>query len=134
MDWQCAHCDHRLRVETPDAELTTCVLCGNPELYKKKDFPHWLGMTILIVACLASVVTYAVYAKWWTWGILLGSAMIDGVLYLCVGDAIVCYRCNAHYLGFDAKDSHRPHDLGVAERYRQERIRKEQLGRSRLSG
>jgi DNA-directed RNA polymerase subunit RPC12/RpoP len=128
-DWQCPACDHRLTLEprSVDAGLGACVVCGNPELYKKKDFPHWLGMTILIVACVASIITYGFYEKWLTWAILLGSAAFDGLLYLWVGDAVVCYRCNAHYRGFTSTEAHRPFDLGTAERYRQERLRKELL-------
>ena len=38
-------------------------LCGNGELYKKKDFPHGLGMAILALACLASTLTYWLYSK-----------------------------------------------------------------------
>ena len=101
------------------------MVCGNVELYKKKDFPHWLGMTILVVACLASVWTYFWYEKWLTWAILIGSALIDGALYLAVGDAVVCYRCGAHYKGFTPTDEHRPFELTVGERYRQEQIRAE---------
>ena len=59
-------------------------------------------MTILMVACLASVFTYWLYEKWLTWAILIGSALFDGLLYLWVGDVVVCYRCNAHYRGFQA--------------------------------
>ena len=61
------------------------------------------------------------------WAILLGSALFDGVLYLWVGDVTVCYRCGAHFRGFAASEAQRPHDIGTAERYRQERIRREQL-------
>jgi hypothetical protein len=84
-------------------------------------------MTILVVACLASVLTYGWYEKWLTWAILIGSALFDGILYLCVGDAIVCYRCHAHYRGFPAGAGHQPFELAIGERYRQERIRREQL-------
>ena len=45
-----------------------------------------------------------------------------------VGDAVVCYRCNAHYRGVVPRDAHRPYELVIGERYRQERIRREQLG------
>lgn len=107
--------------------LPSCVVCGNGELYKKKDFPHWLGMTILVGACVASVFTYGWYEKYWTWAILLGSALIDGLLFWSVGDAVVCYRCGAHYRGVTPTDEHKPHELVVAERYRQERLRKEQI-------
>jgi hypothetical protein len=104
-----------------------CAICGNAELYKKKDFPHWLGLTVLSVACLASVVTYYFYLPWWTWAILIGSAAFDGLLYLAVRDVIVCYRCGAHYRGVAPNPAYQPFELGIAERYRQERLRREQL-------
>jgi hypothetical protein len=128
-DWQCGKCDQRLSIPVPDPKLPACVVCGNHELYKKKAFPHWLGMSILIAACVASVFTYGWYEKWATWGILIGSAMFDGLLYLLVGDVIVCYRCQAHYSGIEPTDRHKPHELIVGERYRQEKIRTEQINR-----
>jgi hypothetical protein len=124
-DWQCPTCEHRQHLEAAEPALTHCVVCGNHELYKKKDFPHWLGMTILVVACAASVYTYFWYDKWLTWAILIGSALVDGALYLSVGDAVVCYRCDAHYKGFTPTDEHRPFELTVGERYRQEKLRSE---------
>jgi uncharacterized protein (DUF983 family) len=126
-DWQCPGCENRQHIEAATAALPCCVLCGNHELYKKKDFPHWLGMTILVVACVSSVYTYLWYEKWLTWAILIGSAIIDGGLYLLVGDAVVCYRCDAHYKGFTATGEHKPFELTVGERYRQEKIRREQV-------
>src|SRR5205085_6919413 len=91
-EWQCPACDHRLSAGTADGgALAACVVCGNRDLYKKKDFPHWLGMLILVVACLATLFTYGWYEKWLTWAILLGTAAFDGLLYLAVGDAVVCY-------------------------------------------
>jgi hypothetical protein len=127
-EWQCPACDHRLVVDTPaDRPLETCAVCGNVELYRKKDFPHWLGLTILTVACVASVIPYWLYMQWLTWTILIGSAAFDGILYLLVGDVVVCYRCDAHYRGLPQADGHKPFDLGIAERYRQERLRREHL-------
>lgn len=126
-DWQCPSCDHRLRVGAAEKALPVCVICGNPELYKRKDFPHWLGMTILIVAVVLSTVTYYAYEKWWSWSFLIGSALIDGGLYLLVGDVIVCYRCQAHYRGFTSSDAHKPFEITIGERYRQEKIRQERL-------
>jgi hypothetical protein len=126
--WQCPACDHRLPAETESSgdAVPPCAVCGNAELYKKKDFPHGLGMLILVVACAASVFTYGWYEKWLTWAILIGSALFDGLLYLWVGDAVVCYRCQAHYRGLPAGDV-KPFELGTNERYRQERIRRERL-------
>ena len=131
--WQCPACDHRLSVDQARAAedpLTACVLCGNHELYKKKDFPHGLGLTILTLACLVSFVTYGLYEKWLTWTILIGTALFDGLLYLWVGDAVVCYRCHAHYRGLKATADYPPFELGTGERYRQERLRREQLKRT----
>lgn len=107
--------------------MPTCVVCGNHELYKKKDFPQWLGMTILIGAVILSTFTYLWYEKWWTWGFLVGSALIDGGLYLLVGDVLVCYRCDAQYRGVAANHAHQPFEISIGERYRQERIRRERL-------
>ena len=129
VEWRCPRCDHILQLPAPDPALTTCVVCGTHELYKKKDFPHMLGMAILVGACLASTLTYWWYDKWITWAILIGSAAFDGILYLLVKDAIVCYRCEAHYRGVKATAEHKPFELTIHERYRQERIRREQLQR-----
>lgn len=124
-DWECPACGHRLSLAAADPATAGCAVCGNRELYRKKDFPHWLGLTILTAACVASVITYGLYEKWLTWAILLGSAAFDGLLYLWVGDAVVCYRCNAHHRGLRETDRYLPHDLSVSERYRQERLRRD---------
>lgn len=126
-DWQCPGCEHRMHLEAGDPALPRCELCGTTDLYKKKDFPQWLGMSILVGACIFSVITYWLYEPLWTWVILIGSAVFDGLLYLWVGDALVCYRCNAHYRGFQATDAHQPFEITIGERYRQERLRRAQL-------
>jgi hypothetical protein len=126
-DWQCAACAHTLRIEPQPPTLSACAVCGNHELYKKKDFPHWLGMTILVVGCGAFIILNGLYEKWLAWAVLLGTALLDSVLFLWVGDAVVCYRCQAHYHGFRSAEGHKPFELTIGERYRQERIRQEQL-------
>jgi hypothetical protein len=134
ISWQCPACDHRMEVQPPPAADTApgvCLVCGNHELYKKKDFPHWLGLSILTFACVGFLVTNALYHQWWAWAILIGSALVDGLLYLWVGDAVVCYRCNAHYRGVKPLPEQQPFELIVGERYRQERIRREQLKQPR---
>jgi hypothetical protein len=128
VEWTCPACDHLLRLPaTADAPAHACAVCGNPELYRKKDFPHGLGIGILALACLGSVIPYALHRPGWTWAILIGSAVLDGLLYLCVGDVSVCYRCGAEHRGLPAGVKHPPFELSIAERYRQEKIRREGL-------
>ena len=126
-DWQCPRCDHIVALprEAVTAVAEHCLLCGNHELYRKKDFPHWLGMAILATACFGSVIPYALHRPVWTWAILIGSAVIDGGLYLLVGDVSVCYRCATEYRQLPAGVVHPPYELEIGERYRQERIRRE---------
>jgi hypothetical protein len=123
-EWRCPRCDHLLALPADaDPALPACIVCGNRELYKKKDFPHGLGMAILVLACLASTFTYARSDRVATWAILIGSALFDGLLYLWVKDVIVCYRCQAHFRGVPPGPEHRPFELTIGERYRQERMR-----------
>ena len=124
-EWQCAGCGYRLVLEPPTPDLPTCAICGNHEFYKKKDFPHRLGMAILIGACVLSVITHLLYLQMWTWTILIGSAAFDGLLYLWVGDAIVCYRCNANFRNVKTAKSFPPFEIVIGERYRQDRMRRE---------
>jgi hypothetical protein len=123
----CSGCDHRLDLEPPPVSPLVCVICGNHELYKKKNFPHWLGLAILAVACFGFLALMYRFEVMWAWVILLGSAAFDGLLYLWVGDVIVCYRCGAHYYGARPGPEHKPFELVVGERYRQERLRREQF-------
>jgi ribosomal protein L37AE/L43A len=128
-EWPCSKCNHTLSLNLPgpsETALKECPVCGNEELYKKKGFPHWLGLTILTVACLAFLLFHSWYLPYWAWAILLGSALFDGVLYVCVADVVVCYRCSTHISGVQPTDAYKPYELVIAERYRQARIRREQ--------
>lgn len=120
-------CDHRVELTAETDKLSACAVCGNAELYRKKDFPHWLGLLLLAAACAAFLVTNYLYHQWWAWAILLGSAALDGLLYALVGDVVVCYRCGTQHRGYPKAAGPLPFELEIAERYRQERIRRELL-------
>ena len=55
-EWVCPKCDQVLYLKPENAEpaLTACVVCGNAELYRRKDFPQTLGVSILAL-CLRGV-------------------------------------------------------------------------------
>lgn len=106
--------------------VASCSQCGNTELYRQKDFPQWLGMTLLGGACLVFFIFAIRYQYAIAWSVLLGSAALDGLIYLIVGDVVICYRCGAKHRGWPSRNFH-PFELTTAEKYRQERIRHEQL-------
>jgi uncharacterized protein (DUF983 family) len=107
--------------------LAGCAACGNPQFYRQKNFPQWLGLSLLAVACAAFFILQGLYLPKPAWIILIGSALIDGLLYYAiVGDMQVCYRCGARHRGLPRHSSYEPFELAIAERYRQERLRREQ--------
>jgi hypothetical protein len=105
--------------------LRQCVVCRNSQLYRQKNFPQWLGLSLLTFACAAFFILQLAYQQGWAWAILLGSAAIDLGLYLIVGDVIVCYRCEARHTGLPKQKAYEPFELAIAEKYRQERLRRE---------
>ena len=113
-----------------ESKLSRCVACGNAQVYRQKNFPQWLGLSLLTVACAAFFILQGLYLKELAWAILLGSAAIDLVLYLIVGDVIICYRCHAHHVGLPRQKSYDPFELAIAEKYRQERLRREAAHKS----
>ncbi|MFN4260411.1 MAG: hypothetical protein ACK4RK_14040 [Gemmataceae bacterium] len=127
--YSCPQCGHVLTLSAPenDKALSACAVCGNEEVYRKKDFPHWLGISILVLSCLAFLILKALYHQWWAWVILIGSALFDGALYLLVKDVVVCYRCGTHHHGLPSNPDYPPFDLSIAERYRQEQLRRQQV-------
>jgi hypothetical protein len=56
---------------------------------------------------------------YWTFAILFATALADLLLYFVVGEALMCYRCDALYRGVEEMDSHGPFDLETHEKYRQ---------------
>jgi hypothetical protein len=131
--WQCRKCPQRQTLTVPGTAggkpLRACVVCGNEELYRQKNFPQWLGLSLLAVACASFFVLQLLYQPGWAWGVLLGSAAIDGLLYYFVGDVIVCYRCQAKHAGLPKQRSYDPFELATGEKYRQEKIRREMAGK-----
>jgi hypothetical protein len=113
----------------PDPALPECAVCGNPELYKKKDFPHGLGMLILVGGFAVSTVFWWHYQIFLVWSVLIGTLLFDTLLYFLVGDVVACYRCGAEHRGIKPGPSHLPHEQTTEEKYRQQRLRQQELGR-----
>jgi hypothetical protein len=112
-----------------DGQLTSCAVCATDDLYFQKDFPRVLGLAIVVLGFAISTVFWAYYLPIAATAVLLISAALDLVLYYVVPDVTICYRCQSQYRGPGANPRGRfaPFDLAIGERYRQERLRVEQL-------
>ncbi|MEA2630536.1 MAG: hypothetical protein QOE66_755 [Chloroflexota bacterium] len=128
----CAGCKQprALRREAfEDGGLRSCAWCGTEDLYLQKDFPQGLGLAIVVLGFAISTVFWYYEMPIPAYLVLLASALLDMVLYYRVPDVTICYRCLGQYRGAGANPGGRflAFDLAIGERYRQERLRAEQL-------
>jgi hypothetical protein len=117
-------------------ELRFCTLCTTSDLFFQKDFPKGLGLFIVLVGFAISTVFWYYEMPLYTYLVLIISIALDFLLYYQVPDVTICYRCLSQYRGQGANPPGRfkPFDLGIGERYRQERMRAEQLRESSREG
>lgn len=109
--------------------LRACAWCATDDLYLQKDFPQGLGLAIVLIGFAIATIYWYLERPIVTYLVLLASALLDMVLYYRVPDVTICYRCLGQHRGPGAHDAgrFRPFDLAVGERYRQERLRAEEL-------
>ncbi len=110
-------------------ELSSCLWCATEDLYLQKDFPHGLGLGIVLSGFAVSTLFWYWYMQIPAYGVLLLTAALDVVLYYLVPDVTICYRCLAQHRGPGTNPNGRfvGFDLAIGERYRQERLRIEEL-------
>ena len=115
---------HRELVE--DGQLRGCPWCATEDLYIQKDFPQGLGLVIVIVGFAISTVFWyyerPISRTWYCW-----RRPARLVLYYRVPDVTICYRCLGQYGVRVEARPFQPFDLAIGERYRQERLRTEEL-------
>ncbi len=106
-----------------------CPLCMTADLYTQKDFPQGLGLFTILVGFAISTVFWYYEMPIPAYLVLVASLVLDYVLYHTVGDVTICYRCLSQLRGPGSNPDGRfkPFDLAIGERYRQERLRIEQL-------
>ena len=112
--------------EPSQVQLQHCLICGNEELFIRKDFSQRLGMLIIIIGFTASSIAWYYYWTYTSYLILFCSALLDLVLYSIVGNLLRCYRCNSEFRGLD-NENHSYFDLEVHERHRQQAARLAEL-------
>ena len=110
---------------------TRCLVCGCEDLWRQKDFPPLLGLTMVGLGILLSTIAWTMYMPITAIGVLMGFAAIDLILYWLMPDVLVCYRCQARHRHAELDDQHPKFDLETAERYRQESMRLEEAGQDK---
>ena len=109
-----------------EGQLRRCLVCPSNDLFVRKDFPQRIGFWIVVVGFAASCVFWARYEPLWAFACLFVPAIIDFVLYLVVGDALMCYRCGAMYRRLGDLEDYPQFQLETHEKHRQELARLEQ--------
>ncbi|MCE9554912.1 MAG: hypothetical protein K8T91_16280 [Planctomycetes bacterium] len=109
-------------------QLHRCLVCPSRDLFVRKDFPQRLGIAIVVVGFAGFLAANFFYLKYLAFGFLFATALIDVFLYFWVGEALVCYRCGAHYRGVEDLGDHAGFELETHERYRQMAARMAEAG------
>ena len=100
--------------------ISECQSCGCKDLFVRKDFPQRLGLGMVVAAGVAFVVLAARPGTFWLGlMVLVGTVLVDAVLYFMVGKVTVCYRCRAEHRGA-VNPEHGGFDLATGEKYRGE--------------
>lgn len=127
----CPACHGNIRLPAGAVDgrhIRRCLVCPSTDLYVRKDFPQRVGVALVAIGIVGSCIAWAYTQVFWTFAILFASALADFLLYACVGNALMCYRCHALYRGVEEMDSHGSFDLATHERHRQITARMESVG------
>ncbi len=110
-------------------EIQSCPCCLTNDLYVQKDFPQGLGLFIVVVGFVISTVFWYYEMPIPAYLVLMVSMLLDFLMYYRVPDVTICYRCLSQLRGEGSNPGgrYKPFDLVYGERYRQERIRAQQL-------
>ena len=127
----CPACDFGASIPVTAWEedrLAECLLCGEGDLWRQKDFPHAIGLGLVVLGGVLSTVAWYQYRPGAAIGILMAFALVDLALYSLMKDVLVCYRCQARHRLEGPTDSYQRFDHERAERYRQEALRRDPSG------
>jgi hypothetical protein len=128
----CARCAWNRSPVTVPEPLSQCVVCGNHDLWRQKDFPRSLGVLVVAAGAVLSSIAWYLHWPWRALGVLMAFGLADMLVYRVMPDVLVCYRCQArHRPARDAAAEHPAFSHETAERYRQEDLRQREAQQSR---
>ncbi len=119
---RCARCEWERTNSPADPQTPACPICGCDDMWRQKNFPQGVGLSMVVLAASLSTWAWWQYEPVWALGILLFFALIDWLLYMFMPDVLVCYRCRARISGMPDEAAVPKFDLEIQERYRQQAI------------
>ncbi len=122
----CTACDWKRPIaegDIADGKPTLCLLCGNSDLWRQKNFPVGWGVAIVATGAVLSSIAWAYYKPAIALGILMLFGLADMLLYAYLPDVLTCYRCGTRHHGCGEVGDHPGFDHELGEKYRQERLR-----------
>jgi hypothetical protein len=129
---ECSACAWSRALPDGEEPLTRCLVCGNTDLWKQKNFPQPLGLAMVAAGALLSSVAWYFHRPLTALGLLMAFALLDMLVFLVLPDVLVCYRCRArHHALQTATSEHSTFNHQTAERYRQQQIRERDAQRIR---
>lgn len=77
--------------------VVRCALCGDPRLYRQKDFSRKVGIGLLLLGFALAVLLGVLLGPWGFFLTLGGSVLLDTLLWLVAGEVVICHWCEAHF-------------------------------------
>ncbi len=96
--------------------VDNCAVCGNRELFIRKDFPQKIGFAVVLVAGLSSIYFFRTNFML-AYIVLAAAVVIDLLLYFVIGKVTTCYACRAEYRKSVLNPAHEGFDLATSEKY-----------------
>ena len=69
----------------------------------------------------------------WAMGVLLGTVVMDRIVYVFTRECLVCYRCRSEFRDVKIDESHESWNLSIGEKYRPVRLANADDGSDRKS-
>jgi len=105
--------------ESKSEFLEACPNCGCRDLFIRKDFPQKLGLSIVIVAAVAFLILASSRQRFYLGVIvLIVACLLDAVLYWFVPRITVCYKCRSEFRDVPINPAHEGFELATGEKYR----------------
>jgi uncharacterized C2H2 Zn-finger protein len=109
---QCEICQHQVAVKFSakheTGELCQCPVCERKDFYQQKDFNRKIGVTLFVLAAIASI---------WTYGLsFVALWLVDLVLFKKLGSIVICYKCQTIFRKVKNLNEIRPFDHEMNDR------------------